>query len=110
VSVDGFTPSRQRFDEMLTLVDGAQAEALAANELEDRLAVDSRKLMQQLMQDHLDLRAQREWCIELVADGVSHGAVETGHARCPHTVFGEVDVTRMAYRSRGRSRGRSTRR
>ena len=105
MSVDGFTPSRQRFDEMLTFLDGSQAQALAAHELEDWLTVDSRKLMQQLMQDHLDLRAQRERRIERVADadGVSHGAVETGHARGLHTVFGEVDVTRMAYRSRGRS-------
>ncbi|MDT5196364.1 MAG: hypothetical protein QOH20_3118 [Mycobacterium sp.] len=103
MSTDAFVASRQRFDGVLAFLDGSAAE-LAASELEDRLAVDSRELMQQLMQDHLDLRATRERRVEGVVDanGVARGAVETGHARGLHTVFGEVDVTRMAYRSRGR--------
>jgi hypothetical protein len=103
VSADAFAASRERFDGVLAFLGGSQASTLAASELEDRLARDGRELMRQLMQDHLDLRATRERRAEAVdAGGVTHGAVETGHTRGLHTVFGEVDVTRMAYRSRGR--------
>ena len=35
------------------------------------------------------------------ADGVRHGAVETGHTRPLATIFGSVSVTRLAYRRRG---------
>src|SRR5574342_158370 len=53
---------------------------------------------------HLDLRALTEPRLTGVADadGVPRGAVETGHARGPRSVFGEVDVRRLAYRRRGR--------
>jgi hypothetical protein len=105
VSADGFAASRQRFEGLLGFLDGAQAAGLAASEMEDRLARDGRELMRQLLQDHLDLRAQREQRIDAVADAdaVVHGAVEMGHVRGLHTVFGEVDIERMAYRSRGRA-------
>jgi hypothetical protein len=51
----------------------------------------------------LDLRAAREQRIDDVVDaqGTKRGTVETGHARPLMTVFGEVDVTRRAYRQRG---------
>lgn len=102
---DGFTSSRQRFDGMLEFLDGAQAAELAASELEDRLARDGRELMRQMLQDHLAQRAQREVRLDRVADadGAARGTVEKGHTRGLHTVFGEVGVTRMAYRSRGQT-------
>jgi hypothetical protein len=51
-------------------------------ELEDMLTVRSREF-RQLMQDHLDLRAQREPRLREVADAeqVARGAVETGRTR-----------------------------
>jgi hypothetical protein len=87
----------------MTFLDGPQAAGLAASELEDQLARDGRELMLRLMQDHLDLRATREPRLAQVtdADTAPRGAVEKGHTRALHTVFGEVDVTRRAYRSRG---------
>ncbi|HVM00185.1 MAG TPA: hypothetical protein VM324_12910, partial [Egibacteraceae bacterium] len=61
-----------------------------------------RELVRQMFQDHLDVRAQRETRVEVTdVHGATHGAVEAGHVRGLHTVFGEVDVARMAYRRRG---------
>ena len=46
------------------------------------------------MQDHLELRAQREQRLPEVTDAgqVARGAVETGHTRALTTVFGDVKV------------------
>ena len=54
-------------------------------------------------QDHLDLRAAREQRRADVtgADGVPRTRVEAGHRRGLTTVFGQVTVTRMAYRALG---------
>ena len=54
------------------------------------------------MQDHLELRAQREQRLPEVTDAgrVARGAIEAGHTRALTTVFGEVTVTRQAYRRR----------
>ncbi len=58
--------------------------------------------MRRLLQDHLDLRAQREERLNVKAvDGVTHGSVEAGHTRPLATVFGAVGVERLAYRHRG---------
>jgi hypothetical protein len=60
-------------------------------------------LLRRLHQDHLDLRAARERRREEVtgADGITRTRVEIGHRRDLVTVFGEVTVTRMAYRAPG---------
>ncbi|MGH8826926.1 MAG: hypothetical protein ACRDVZ_04840 [Jiangellaceae bacterium] len=70
---------------------------------DDRLKVAGRDLLRRLLQDHLDMRAQREARLEEVVDvhGVRHGSVEAGHIRRLGTVFGQVDVSRLAYRHRG---------
>jgi hypothetical protein len=76
---------------------------LAHEDLEVRLERSGRELCRQLFQDHLDLRAAREGRASAVtgADGVGHGAVEPGHRRGLETIFGEVGVTRLAYRAKG---------
>jgi len=73
------------------------------SELEARLDTQGRQLLRQLLQDHLDLRAEREERLPTVrdADQVAHTAVEAGHRRALATIFGKVDVTRLAYRARG---------
>src|SRR5207247_8466152 len=35
------------------------------------------------------------------ADAVAHTSVEAGHQRGLHTIFGELEVRRLAYRARG---------
>jgi len=81
---------------------GTEAACLTHEQLEVRLEIDGRALLRQLYQDHLDLRAEREQRVGGVvdADGLVHGAVEPGHRRTLETIFGEVVVTRMAYRAK----------
>lgn len=72
-------------------------------ELEQRLTDESRELFCRLFQDHLELRSQREQRIESVVDceGACHANLESGHTRSLESVFGEVRVSRIAYRARG---------
>jgi hypothetical protein len=104
VEGEAFARSRTRLEAMVGFLGGGQAGALEHGELEDRLVTEGRELLRQLYQDHLDLRAEREVRLGHVVDahGVARGAVEAGHGRTLATVFGEVTVTRLAYRRRGR--------
>ena len=72
-------------------------------ELEDELESRGRELLRRMLQDHLTLRAATEPRLAAVADdaGVVHAAVETGHGRTLASVFGPVQVERLAYRHRG---------
>jgi hypothetical protein len=99
----GFAGSRGRFETVAAWLEGAESAALPHAELEARLEVESRELFRQLLQDHLDLRAQRERRLEEVvgADGLPRGSAEAGPQRGLATVFGEVQVRRIAYRRRG---------
>jgi hypothetical protein len=100
---DAFTASRARFEAVCCFMGGAEATSFTHAELEQRLTVDARDLVRQLLQDHLDLRATREQriCDVLDAKGTKHGTVEDDHARPLLSIFGEVSVTRFAYRRRG---------
>jgi hypothetical protein len=97
---DGFARSRAHFEEVIGFLDGGGASGLSHAELEDRLNTDGRELLRLLYQDHLDLRALRERRSATVLDsaGVDRSSVEAGHARTLTTIFGEVTVTRLAYR------------
>ena len=101
----GFAGSRERFETVLGWLGGEQAGTVEHSELEAHLQTDARELFRQLYQDHLDLRAERELRIAVVADaeGVAHGSAEPGHTRGLATVFGPVQVTRIAYRARGQA-------
>jgi hypothetical protein len=97
-----FAASSARFAAVIDWLDGPDAAVLDHAELEGQLDAAGRELLRQLLQDHLDLRARRETRVAVVdVDGMAHRAVETGHARALATVFGAVDVTRLAYRRRG---------
>jgi hypothetical protein len=100
---DPFGEPRACFAELVGWLEGSQAAACSHAELEDELDRRGRELLRQLLQGQLDLRAVRERRSAEVtdADGVRHGAVETGHSRPLQTIFGAVSVTRLAYRRRG---------
>ena len=102
-AVEHFGASRQCAEEMVGWLEGPEAAALAHAELEDQLDVRGRQLLRTMLQDHLSLRAVNEVRMQSVvdSDGVAHGAVETGHRRPLATIFGTVDVQRLAYRHRG---------
>jgi hypothetical protein len=100
---DPFGPTRACFAELVGWLQGTDAAGLSHGELEDELDRRGRELLRQMLQGQLDLRAAAERRAGAVrdADGVRHGAVETGHTRPLATIFGEVTVTRLAYRRRG---------
>jgi hypothetical protein len=103
-SDDGaFAAAEEHFGGIVSFLRGDEAASLTHGELECRLQADSRELFRLLTQDHLDLRAQREARVDAVADsqGVTRPAVEAGHRRVLATVFGAVQVSRLAYRRKG---------
>jgi len=98
-----FDRSREKFQAVLGWLQGQEAGGSSHADLETRLQVDARELFRLLLQDHLDLRAGRETRLQEVLDahGVPRGNAEAGHTRGLDTVFGEVEVSRIAYRRRG---------
>jgi len=96
-----FGESRACFERIVGWLAGTEAVSLAHGDLEDDLDRQGRDLLRRLLQDHLDLRAQREERVEVTdADGVSHRSVEPGHTRQLTTLFGTVTIKRFAYRHR----------
>lgn len=102
-SSEAFSASDAGYQGLVRFLRDQEAAGLTHEELEARLDVDGRELLRQLLQDHLDLRAQREARVDTVCDaeGVYRPAVEAGHARQLETIFGEVSITRLAYRAKG---------
>ncbi len=95
-----FAQSRTCYEEMEQWLGSAEAAELTHGELEEQLGSRGRELLRLMMQDLLDLRAMREQRRDdVVADGVPRTRAEKGHDRPLATVFGEVTVTRMAYRA-----------
>ena len=100
---DPFRRSRERLEEVVAWLEAKEAAGLEHGELEAQLQSAGRELVCCLFQDHLDLRAVRERRLDGVADerGVERRAVERDHERPLASVFGEVTVSRLAYRARG---------
>jgi hypothetical protein len=100
-----FAASNARFAQLVDWLAGDQAAGMTHAQLEERLHADGLGLLRQLLQDSLDLRASREQRLDQVVDGEGHqrGTAEGGHQRRLATVFGDVVVSRMAYRARGRA-------
>src|SRR5216117_4093118 len=100
-----FTESRECFAELGEWLASEDAAGLQHGELEDQLDVRGRELLRQLFQDRLDLTAAREERRHDVAgqDGVVRTRAEKGRTRPLVTRFGEVTVSRIAYRSAGRA-------
>jgi len=100
-----FSTSRDRFEQVCSFLGDQEAASLTHAELERRLTLDLRELVRGLYQDHLDLRAVREQRRGDVVDagGSARVRVEAGQVRPLATVFGAVNVTRLAYRRRGQA-------
>ena len=100
-----FAGSSARFGALVDFLSGGQAAGMTHAELEERLHTDGMRLLCQLLQDSLDLRAGREERLGGVvdADGRLRGWAEPGRRRRLATRFGEVVVTRIAYRARERA-------
>ncbi|HUL45920.1 MAG TPA: hypothetical protein VLV25_02340 [Steroidobacteraceae bacterium] len=102
-AVEGFERSAELFCALTGWLAGEQARDLEHSELEARLSEDGRELIRALLQDHLDLRAVLEPRVDGVVggDGVRRANVERAHERELLSVFGGVEVGRLAYRARG---------
>jgi hypothetical protein len=100
-----FAESRKCFRELEGWMASEEAAGLQHAELEDQLDVRGRELLRRLFQDRLDLAAAREERRHDVTgeDGVVRTRAEKGRARPLVTRFGQVSVSRIAYRSPGRS-------
>lgn len=97
-----FGASQDCFQSIQGWLDGADSSGLDHGELEAQLDTRGRELLRQLLQDHLELRAVREERIVVHdRDGTRRPRTEAGHARVLATIFGEVTVTRLAYRAVG---------
>jgi hypothetical protein len=101
---EAFAGAREQFAETEDWLAG-DAAGLQHAELEERLEVRGRELVRRLFQGHLDLMAAREERRDDVAgeDGVARTRAERGRPRPLVTKFGQVSVSRIAYRSPGRS-------
>ena len=101
--------SPQREDPVQGYLDGMlcrlEEQAVAGVEIavvEDSLVRDVREVGRRCLQRFLDRRADQEERRREVtgSDGVRRTRVEGGHTRPLRSVFGEVTVTRLAYRAR----------
>jgi len=99
-----FAESRKCFGELEDWLASEEAAGLQHADLEDQLDVRGRELLRRLFQDRLDLTAAREQRRHDVTgeDGVVRTRAERGRTRPLVTKFGQVSVSRMAYRSPGR--------
>jgi hypothetical protein len=98
-----FAAAREQYAEVEEWLSG-EAAGLQHADLEEQLETRGRELLRRLFQGHLDLLAAREERRADVAgeDGVARTRADRGRARPLVTVFGQVTVSRIAYRSPGR--------
>jgi len=101
---EAFAESRKCFGELEEWAASEEAAGLQHADLEEQLGVRGRELMRQLFQDRLSATAAAEERRYDVAgeDGVVRTRAERGRERPLMTKFGQVTVSRIAYRSPGR--------
>jgi hypothetical protein len=102
-AAEAFAQARECYEETGQWLASAEAAVLTHAELEDELGTRGRELLRRMFQAQMDLRALREQRRDGVtgADGIARTRVEKDHGRPLATVFGQVTVTRMAYRAPG---------
>lgn len=99
-----FAKAANLFEGMVKKLSGDDVLGLRHAALEELVDGDGRQLLKQLVQDHLELRHAREQQLESVEgpDGVDRNHVRE-RTRKPMTIFGEVEVDRLAYGQRDTS-------
>jgi hypothetical protein len=100
---EAFTRSREAFERTVEWLAGPEAAGLEHAAVEERLAAEGRDAQRLQLQEHLDLRAAREPRRADVTgeDGIARTRAERGHRRPLASLFGEVTVSRIAYRAPG---------
>lgn len=99
-----FVKSTSLFEGIVKKLVGDDVLGLRHAALEELVSGEGRALLQQLVQDHLDLRHTREQKLTSVdgADGVERNHVRD-RPRKLTTIFGDVDVGRFSYGQRATS-------
>jgi hypothetical protein len=102
---EAFAQAREYFEETEDWLASGDAAGLQHADLEEQLQVRGREVVRRMLQGHLDLQAAREERRHDVTgeDGVPRTRAERGRTRPLVTRFGQVTVSRIAYRSPGRS-------
>ena len=102
---EAFAESGKCFGELEDWLASEEAAGLQHGELEEQLEVRGRELLRLMFQDRLDLTAAQEERRHDVTgeDGVVRTRAERGRTRPLVTKSGQVMVSRIAYRSPGRS-------
>jgi hypothetical protein len=101
---EAFAESRKCFGELEEWAASEEAAGLQHADLEEELDVRGRELLRQLFQDRLDATAaagERRYDVA-GEDGVVRTRAERGRGRPLMTKFGQVTVSRIAYRSPGK--------
>jgi hypothetical protein len=97
-----FTEARERYVALEALLAGADSRSSTHDQVEDLIDRHGREVLRALLQGHLDLRAQAETRPDpppVGVDGVPRTRTERGHTRRLVSQFGQVTVTRNAYRA-----------
>jgi hypothetical protein len=100
---DAFTQARECYVGLEDWLASQDAAGLQHAELEEQVGVRGREVLRLLFQGHLDLLAGREVRRHDVTgeDGVLRTRAEKGRERPLATKFGQVTVSRIAYRAPG---------
>src|SRR5216684_882790 len=100
---DAFTQARECYAGLEDWLASQDAAGLQHAELEEQVGVRGREVLRLLFQGHLDLLAGREVRRHDVTgeDGVLRTRAEKGRDRPLATKFGQVTVSRIAYRAPG---------
>jgi hypothetical protein len=100
---DYYAGAITQFEQLLETLSGEQAQRATHGEIEALIQQDGMKLLCQMIQGHLDQRAQEEPRQTSVvgADGYPRTHHRAGCTRLLETRFGEVKVTRRGYGAPG---------
>jgi hypothetical protein len=98
---DPFEESRAKFEDILVQLEGPAMKSATHSEIESLLDTEGRELLRRLVQDHLALRAEREpkRLVVVGNEGTARREVVEDAERPLKTIFGSVDVARLAYRA-----------
>ena len=102
-NAEDYASSRAMFERITTQMSDPRTSGNTAEEFEEFLDARGDDLKRQLLQDRLDALAAVETRLPEVigSDDVPRGRAEPGRHRSLGTLFGQVEVNRIAYRSPG---------
>src|SRR5260370_41416563 len=99
---DRFVEAEATFSALVNRLQSKETARMSHRDLETLLEQQGRELMRQLLQAHLDMRAQTTPTKPVVgADGLERTHQRSG-TRALETLLGTVQITRDGYEARGR--------